>query len=96
MKTRQLETRFFGGDEIATSAASIIGGGADDSSKRSHCEASHTADNDSELQLHVGEGLAFKEDTFLTSANLCRWVVDFNEISLGKQVQPTPQRITVL
>jgi len=35
-------------------------------------------------------GMAFKEDTFLTSANLCRWVVDFNEISLGKQVQPPP------
>jgi hypothetical protein len=28
----------------------------------------------------------FKEDNFLTSANLCRWVIDFNEIALGKQV----------
>jgi len=26
------------------------------------------------------------EDMFLTSANLCRWVIDFNEIQLGNQL----------
>jgi len=30
--------------------------------------------------------MMFEEDKFLTSANLCRWVIDFNEIALGKQV----------
>jgi hypothetical protein len=30
--------------------------------------------------------MAFKEDNFLTSANLCRWVIDYKEIQLGKQV----------
>ncbi len=39
-----------------------------------------------ELQTTVGEGMKFKEDTFLTSANLCRWIIDFGEIQLGKQV----------
>jgi serine/threonine protein kinase len=38
------------------------------------------------MQEMVGEGMAFKEDTFLTSANLCRWIIDFNEVALGKQV----------
>jgi hypothetical protein len=38
------------------------------------------------MQAVVGEGMMFKEDNFLTSANLCRWVIDFNEIALGKQV----------
>jgi hypothetical protein len=38
------------------------------------------------LETMVGEGMIFKEDNFLTSANLCRWVIDFSEIALGKQV----------
>lgn len=43
-------------------------------------------DGDGELQTAVGEGMMFKEDTFLTSANLCRWIIDFHEIQVGKQV----------
>ncbi len=39
-----------------------------------------------QLQTMVGEGMAFKEDHYLTSANLCRWIIDFSEIQLGKQV----------
>jgi hypothetical protein len=39
-----------------------------------------------ELQTAVGEGMKFKEDTFLTSANLCRWIIDFSEIQMGKQI----------
>ncbi len=30
--------------------------------------------------------MTFKEDHYLTSANLCRWIIDFSEIQLGKQV----------
>jgi serine/threonine protein kinase len=39
-----------------------------------------------ELQSMVGEGMEFKEDNFLTSANMVRWVIDYGEIQLGKQV----------
>jgi hypothetical protein len=39
-------------------------------------------------QLHVvGEGMTFKEDNFLMSANLCRWVIDYHDISIGKQAR---------
>jgi hypothetical protein len=34
----------------------------------------------------VGDGLAFAEDSSLTSANLCRWIVDYNEMQVGKQI----------
>jgi len=34
----------------------------------------------------LNEGTMFKEDAFLTSANLCRWIIDFKEIQLGKQL----------
>ena len=30
--------------------------------------------------------MMFKEDTFLTSANLCRWIIDYGEIQVGKQI----------
>ena len=52
-----------------------------------------SASSDEEVQAVVGEGMMFQEDNFLTSANLCRWVIDFNEIALGKQVRnpPPPQ-----
>ncbi len=43
-------------------------------------------DHTQHLQTMVGEGMAFKEDHYLTSANLCRWIIDFSEIQLGKQV----------
>jgi hypothetical protein len=46
-----------------------------------------SASSDGETQAVVGEGMMFKEDNFLTSANLCRWIIDFNEIALGKQVR---------
>jgi hypothetical protein len=39
-----------------------------------------------EVQTLVGEGMEFKEDNFLTSANLCRWVVNFDEIQMGTQI----------
>jgi hypothetical protein len=39
------------------------------------------------LQEVVGEGMLFKEDQFLTSANLCRWVIDFKEVQIGDQVK---------
>ncbi len=50
-------------------------------------EGSHSSNDDGqELLTFVGEGMNFKEDNFLSSANLCRWIIDYNEISIGKQV----------
>ncbi len=45
-----------------------------------------SASSDGEMQAVVGEGMMFQEDNFLTSANLCRWVLDYNEIAMGKQI----------
>jgi hypothetical protein len=54
-------------------------------STKSH--GSGSADDDDEgVITAVGSGLKYKEDNFLTSANLCRWIVDFGEIMLSKQV----------
>jgi hypothetical protein len=47
---------------------------------------SHDGGESREVQEVVGEGMAFKEDQFLTSANLCRWVIDFKVVQLGDQV----------
>jgi serine/threonine protein kinase len=44
------------------------------------------SDADGDVQTAVGEGMQFKEDNFLTSANLCRWIIDYGEIQVGKQV----------
>jgi serine/threonine protein kinase len=48
--------------------------------------SSRSSGDQGEMQTAVGEGMMFKEDTFLTSANLCRWIIDFAEIQVGKQV----------
>ncbi len=44
------------------------------------------SDGEQELGTMVGEGLKYKEDNFLTSANLCRWIINYNEIQIGQQV----------
>jgi hypothetical protein len=43
----------------------------------------------SDVQLTVGDALA-REDQYLASANLCRWVLNFDDIHVGKQVSPPP------
>jgi hypothetical protein len=74
LKVKNLEARFFGG---ITSGSRAEGA--------SNAEESGCTDVET-LNTVVGEGLKFKEDSFLTSANLCRWVIDFNEIALGRQI----------
>lgn len=39
-----------------------------------------------ELQTIVGEGMRRAEDNFLTSANLCRWVIQYEEIEVGEHI----------
>ena len=59
----------------------------DEQSVKSHKTTGSADTDDNELQTAVGEGMLFKEDNYLTSANLCRWVIDYKEIALGKQVR---------
>jgi hypothetical protein len=44
-------------------------------------ERGEHGETDGDIQTTVGDGMAFKEDNFLTSANLCRWIIDYNEIT---------------
>jgi hypothetical protein len=82
LKVRGLEARFFGGVAPASEGTHSTKSGG-----KSHGSGSHSdSDGEQELGTMVGEGLKYKEDTFLTSANLCRWVIDFQEVQLGKQV----------
>jgi hypothetical protein len=96
-KPRLLEGRFFGGisrdvpnkESENTSSSPRSGRSAgDDTGKGKTIDhgSARSDSSDEALQAVVGEGMMFQEDRFLTSANLCRWVIDFNEIALGKQV----------
>jgi class 3 adenylate cyclase len=85
LKITGLEGRFFGGvaiDNLDHEADKSTSTRA--SSNRSTISGASSAG--SEVQTVVGEGMMFKEDTFLTSANLCRWIIDFAEIQVGRQV----------
>jgi hypothetical protein len=96
LKAEGLEARFFGGVTLDFNAgdpsADSTDGDADgdrhrertnDMSGRSASSVGHEQDG---VQTMVGEGMHLKEDNFLTSANLCRWIIDFGEIQVGKQV----------
>jgi hypothetical protein len=76
-----LEGRFFGaaarkGEEEPDELADDPNSGSDDD------ERSEGADDD---LLAMGEGRT-QEDAFLTSANLCQWIINYKEIQMGKQV----------
>jgi hypothetical protein len=94
LKVDSLEGRFFGGvtkdqasDDPDDDGSGHVGGrDGSTSSNGSDDNGRHTRRGDGHLQTAVGEGMMFKEDTFLTSANLCRWIINYNEIQVGKQV----------
>jgi hypothetical protein len=93
MKVKGLEGRFFGGvtnNHDGTSSSGEPSSGASGGGKgkdRSYTSGGSDGGVSSEgMQTAVGEGMQFKEDTFLTSANLCRWIIDFGDIQLGKQI----------
>jgi hypothetical protein len=98
VKPMGLEGRFFGGithgADAPSSGTQSKGSGHpakgtdDEQSVKSHTTDGSTEEEHGygELQTAVGEGMLFKEDNYLTSANLCRWVIDYREIALGKQV----------
>jgi class 3 adenylate cyclase len=70
LKAEGLEGRFFGG---------VTKG-------EGETEPSDPGEGGGEMQTTVGDGMAFKEDNFLTSANLCRWIIDYNEVQVGQQI----------
>jgi serine/threonine protein kinase len=96
LKSRGLEGRFFGGvskdndlvpENYRREKQDKHAGRSPSQRDLDASFASSAGSSDSgEAQTAVGEGMMFKEDNFLTSANLCRWVLDFNEIALGKQI----------
>jgi hypothetical protein len=90
LKVVGLEGRFFGGVTKETSNdcdgddGSTISSRSDDEPPSSHRR--RVGGGGQQLQTTVGEGMMFKEDTFLTSANLCRWIINYGEIQVGKQI----------
>jgi serine/threonine protein kinase len=92
LKAEGLEARFFGGVTLEGNAASSSNSPSSGSDRPprdvsgASGSVSGSYEDRAELQTAVGEGMMFKEDTFLTSANLCRWIIDFGEIQVGKQV----------
>ena len=92
MKVPELEGRFFGG-VTADDDKNTPSSGSDDYREGTTEDGASSSPSDEDdgrgtrvVQTMVGEGMMFKEDTFLTSANLCRWIIDFAEIQVGKQV----------
>jgi serine/threonine protein kinase len=81
-----LEGRFFGGVTSDGGASSSTGDGSSNGGNDSSSSGGHGHGHHRLMQTAVGEGLHFAEDAFLTSANLCRWIIDYNEIRMGAQV----------
>jgi serine/threonine protein kinase len=55
-------------------------GGVDSDSRSGH---SGSTDN---ARSAVGDDMTFPEDAFLMSANLCRWVIDYQDVQVGEQI----------
>ncbi|QTF49773.1 putative serine/threonine-protein kinase/receptor [Acanthamoeba polyphaga mimivirus] len=75
IKFEILKNRFFGGITYVNYNDDTDSGTADDSNYDSGkiIDIDYMADID-------------KEDSFLTSANMCRWIINYDEISIGKQI----------
>jgi serine/threonine protein kinase len=48
--------------------------------------STHGSVKDTEWVGAAGDDMEFHEDRFLTSANMCRWIINFEDIHLGKQI----------
>jgi hypothetical protein len=81
LKVKGMEARFFGGV-----AAASEGSTSATSKSNNSIRDNNDSNGGGEVMTAVGEGIKFKEDNFLTSANLCRWVIDFNDIQMGEQI----------
>jgi class 3 adenylate cyclase len=71
--------RFVGGVSGPRTADSTSDSGSDNTTRT-------TTRSDCSIRDRVGHGLEYSEDRFLTSANLCRWVIDPKDITIGDQV----------
>ncbi len=92
LKVKGLEARFFGGVSMCrgelrnTTGQTLVSSSSESEGQSCESNKSPKSQQKEDMQTMVGEGMAFKEDHYLTSANLCRWIIDFSEIQLGKQV----------
>ena len=80
---RGLEGRFFGGVAEVCDTDTTTGTGTDRSTST---QGGGSVKESSPEWAAIGEDLAYQEDHFLTSANMCRWIINFEDIQLGRQV----------
>ncbi|ALD61916.1 Ser/Thr kinase [Mollivirus sibericum] len=81
LKVRGLEARFFGGVSGDAQTDSNSNGETDSGSNYDSLDHRKPA-----ALTVIGEGLAHKEDTFLASANLCRWILNYDDIKMGREL----------
>nr|UDO47406.1 ser/thr kinase [Pandoravirus massiliensis] len=96
----RLEARFFGAGTTCAGSSSSSASFSDQGShsyktagndaSSSFDSAGHTDHHHHHHQHHRGDDLALMaggdEERYLTSANMCRWVIDFADVQLGRQV----------
>jgi serine/threonine protein kinase/2',3'-cyclic-nucleotide 2'-phosphodiesterase (5'-nucleotidase family) len=86
VKVRGLESRFFASPDDEDDK----GKQSDGSTSSSMALGSGTGSDSFEMKSLSGKeegGDAMpEEDSFLTSANLCRWIIDFKQLSIGKEI----------
>ncbi|BCS82726.1 putative serine/threonine-protein kinase [Cotonvirus japonicus] len=79
IKITGLEGRFYGGFAVSTS---------NDSDQMSgNLSTGKSLDRSSNKSINeYAKQDVQPEDNFLTSANMCRWIINYNEIQIGKQI----------
>lgn len=79
LKVPGLESRFFGGVDYSESNSTDDNSSKTPRSKgKCRISTSNLDDNEDEGRKQVGDGMMFKEDNYLASANLCRWIINFS------------------
>ncbi len=87
MRAIGLEARFFCGvsraRELRGASLSRSSRGSAESYNSWASSSARNPSSSSEVQSVVGDGLAVAS---LTSAHLCRWIIDYNEMQVGMQI----------
>jgi serine/threonine protein kinase len=83
LRAKLLEARFFGG-----TTALMQGDSSSPDDGSSSDQVRHTTELDEQETRSTFETAAMGDvdNAFLSSANLCRWVIDYDDIQLGRQV----------
>jgi len=90
LKIRGLEGRFFGGiDDLDVKKGKGKGKDKDGGDGGSTHSVDSNADMIEMRSFNSSENAAepvMSEESFLTSANLCRWIIDFKQLQMGKEI----------